>query len=108
MKSYLKVDPIFRNGYKDKARQEAIHNIPCSLCILLNEKQTTRTTMHHRHGHGAGKKTSDMLAISLCDSHHQSGPKAFHKLNRESWEKEFNTTQEDLLEITNKLLEYHE
>lgn len=104
----LKPDPIYRNGYKDPKRMKAIHNIPCSLCILINEKQTTPTTAHHKHGYGAGRKTSDMLAISLCDSHHQNGSKAFHKLNRKKWEEEFNTTQEDLLEITNKLLEYYE
>jgi len=106
MINYLKPDPKYRRGYKDKARAEVIHKIPCSLCYLKGWKQTTRTTMHHQHGYGAGGKTSDLLAISLCDNCHQKGDKAFHKLNRVKWEEEFNTTQEDLLRITNKLLEY--
>tara|TARA_R110000796_G_scaffold186927_1_gene303872 strand:+ start:562 stop:885 length:324 start_codon:yes stop_codon:yes gene_type:complete len=102
--NYLKVEPEFRNGYKDKERMKVIHSIPCSLCIFLDETQRTVTTAHHRHGYGAGKKTSDLLAISLCDDHHQKGPKAFHKLNRIPWEEEFGTDQIELLEITNELL----
>jgi hypothetical protein len=105
MKSFLKVAPEFRNGFKDPKRLAAIHEICCSLCYLKGWKQTSRTAAHHQHGYGMGKKTSDRLAISLCDNCHQKGEFAFHKIGRVAWEEKFDTTQEDLLEITNKLLE---
>lgn len=104
----LKPPKEFRNGYKDPKRINDLHNIKCSLCYKLGRTQTTRTTAHHKHGEGLGLKTSDLLAISLCDEHHQNGDKAFHHLGRRAWEKEFNTTQEELLEITNELLENNE
>lgn len=102
----LKVDPKYRNGYKDKARMKAIHQIECSLCRLKNVKQASKTTAHHLHGGGMGKKASDLLCMSLCDNHHQKGPNAFHKIGRVAFEELFDCTQEDLIEITNKLLEY--
>ena len=105
MVNFLKPDPKFRRGYKDPKRMAAIQNIECSLCYHLGEKQTTRTMAHHRHGYGAGKKESDLLTMSLCEFHHQEGPDAFHKLSRVAWEKKFGVTQEELIEITNKLLD---
>jgi hypothetical protein len=105
MKSYLKPDISLRNGYKDKARLSAIHNLPCSLCFLKGWEQKTRTTVHHKHGGGSGKKKSDLLTMSLCDEHHQHGDFAFHVLNEKGFEKYYNCTQDDLIEITNKMLE---
>lgn len=106
MKSFLKPEPHLRNGYKDPKRLAAIHELPCSLCYLKGRKQTSRTAAHHLHGNGMGKKASDLLTMSLCDNCHQNGEFAFHKIGRVAWEEKFNTSQEDLIEITNKLLEY--
>jgi len=106
MKSFLKPEPHLRNGYKDHIRLAAIHNLPCSLCYLKGWTQTSRTAAHHLHGEGMGKKTSDRLAMSLCDFCHQNGEFAFHKIGRVAWEEKFNVTQQDLIEITNKLLEH--
>jgi hypothetical protein len=102
----LKQDPKYRNGYKDKARLAAIHNLPCSLSYLKGWKQTTITEAHHLHGGGMGKKSSDLLTMSLAREHHTSGKNAFHKIGRVAFEELHNCTQEDLIEITNKLLEY--
>ena len=99
----MKPDPIYRNGYKDKQRMEDMHNIPCSLCYLKGWTQATRTTVHHKTGMGLGKKASDVLSLSLCDSHHQKGPDAFHHIGKAAWEKKF-IDQDSLIELTNKLL----
>jgi hypothetical protein len=101
----LKPDPKYRRGFKDPERMAAIHNIPCSLCYTKGWTQATRTTAHHRHGYGAGKKESDLLTMSLCETHHQSGRGAFHNLNREDFEELYNVTQDELIEITDELLE---
>jgi len=101
----LKPDPSLRRGFKDPKRMAAIQNIPCSLCYHKGWQQKTRTMAHHRHGYGAGKKESDLLALSLCEFHHQTGPDAFHKLNRVAWEEKFGVTQDFLIELTNKILD---
>lgn len=93
-----------RNGYKDKQRISAIHSIPCALCEHLGEKQTTRTTAHHKIGMGLGKKASDILSMSLCESHHQTGPYAIHHIGRVAWEKHFGVTQDELIEMTTEML----
>lgn len=36
---------------------------------------------------------------------HQKGTFAFHKIGRIAWEEKFDTCQEDLIELTNKMLE---
>lgn len=93
-----------RNGYKDKQRMSDIHMIPCSLCFLKGWTQKTRTTAHHKVGMGLGKKASDLLSMSLCESHHQTGQDAFHHIGRPAFEKKFNVTQEDLILLTDKML----
>jgi hypothetical protein len=104
-KDWLKPPIELRNGYKDKVRLAAIHNLPCSLCFLKGWKQKTRTTAHHKHGGGLGKKSSDLLAMALCDNCHQKGKFAFHKIGRITWEEKFDVDQDMLIEITNKMLE---
>lgn len=106
MVNLLKPPPELRNGYKDKERMVKIHDLPCSLCLHLGIKQKTRTTAHHKHGEGMGKKVSDLLSMSLCDEHHQNGEFAFHKIGRVAWEDKFGIDQDFLIEVTNKMLEY--
>ena len=95
-----------RNGYKDKKRMAKIHDLPCSLCLHLGIEQKTRTTAHHKHGEGMGKKVSDLLSMSLCDEHHQNGEFVFHEIGRVAWEEKFGIDQDFLIEVTNKMLEY--
>ena len=94
----------YRNGYKNKQRLSDIHQIPCSLCYKLGRQQTTRTTAHHKIGLGLGLKASDEICMSLCDLHHQKGQDAIHHIGRARFEKKF-CSQDELIEITNKLLE---
>jgi len=105
MINLMKPPPELRRGFKDPKRMEAIHNIPCSLCYLKGWTQKTITTAHHKHGEGMGLKVSDLLTCSLCASHHQTGQDAFHHIGRVAFEKKFNTTQDDLILLTNKLLD---
>jgi hypothetical protein len=104
-KSLLKPEPQFRNGYKDKKRLADIHQLPCSLCFLHGLKQTTKTIAHHKMGGGMGKKASDLLTMSLCEIHHTRGQEAIHHIGRLAWQEWFGTTEDDLIEITNKMLE---
>jgi hypothetical protein len=106
MKSYLKPPKELRNGYKDKARMSAIHNLPCSLCYLKGWKQTSKTIAHHKIGLGMGKKASDLLTMSLSEEFHTKGEFAIHHIGRVAFEEKFNCTEDDLIEITNKMLEY--
>ena len=101
----LKPDPEFRNGYKDKARMSAIHDLPCSLCYLKGWTQKTRTAAHHKIGLGIGKKASDKLSMALCDSHHQHGQDAIHHIGVPAFEKKFDVSQDDLILLTDRMLE---
>jgi hypothetical protein len=94
-----------RNGYKDKKRLAAIHNLPCSLSFLKGIKQTTRTIAHHKMGLGMGKKASDLLTMSLSEEFHTKGKYAIHHIGRVAFEEHFGCTEDDLIEITNKMLE---
>lgn len=104
--NYLKAPKELRNGYKDPKHLARVGQLCCSLCFFLGEKQKTRTTVHHFHGRGMGKKASDRRVISLCDAHHQSGEFAFHHIGRVAFEEKFGIDQEGLIEITNKMLSY--
>lgn len=104
--NYLKPEKKYRNGYKDPKHLARVGNLPCSLCYFLGQKQKTRTTVHHYHGGGMGKKASDLKVMSLCDDHHQKGEFAFHHIGRVAFEEKFGIDQEGLIKITNKMLEY--
>mgnify|MGYP003646861786 CR=1 FL=1 len=104
-KNWLKPPIELRNGYKDKARLAAIHKQPCSLCFVKNLGYTTLDiTAHHKHGGGMGKKSSDLLTMSLCVSHHLFGKGAFHEIGRRAWEKKWKVKQYFLIHITNRFI----
>jgi len=95
----------FRNGYKDKARMAAIHELPCLACKRVKATQVAPTEAHHLIGYGIGKKASDLFTIPLCSFHHARGNRwsAIHETPIKQWESVFGT-QEELLEETNDLL----
>ena len=101
----MKPPPEERNGYKDKERLAAIHQLPCVACAWIGQEQTTRTEAHHLIGYGLGKKASDLKTIPLCSKHHARGNmgEAIHETPLNQWESVFGS-QEELLEITNELL----
>ena len=101
----LKPDPKYRNGYKDPKRLKAIHNLPCVVCFSNNVKQSARTIAHHKIGMGLGKKASDLLTMALCENCHTKGANAIHAIPLNQWEKMF-FTQDECIELTNKMLSY--
>jgi len=100
----LKPDQKLRNGYKDKLHLQRVANLPCVLCFFIGEKQITKTTVHHFHGGGIGKKSSDLRTMALCENHHQKGSFAFHKIGRIAFEEKFGIDQNGLIELTNRML----
>lgn len=112
----LKQNKELRNGYKDPKRMEAIHDLPCLACKLKGIEQRYPTEAHHKIGMGLGLKASDLLSMPLCDLHHSArfireedahliNTWAIHKSILKNWEKQWGT-QDELIEITNKMLSY--
>jgi hypothetical protein len=103
MKTLPKPDPEYRNGYKDKKRLTALHNLPCVNCQSKGVRQRTKTIAHHRIGLGLGLKASDLLTCSICEDCH-TGKNGIHNTPLWKWEEE-NNSQDRLIELTNETLE---
>jgi hypothetical protein len=101
----LKPDLEYRNGYKDPKRLADIHDLRCTLCLYLKEPQRSPTQAHHKIGMGLGKKASDTLSMALCYNHHQGGNDAIHHIGTKAFERKFNVTQDDLIMLTDRMLE---
>ncbi len=112
MRTFFKLPPEFRNGYKDRKRIAALSQMNCIICSDFEKaKKPGRKEVHHFIGCGIGKKASDLLTLPLCFFHHQGNkdeadPKkaelSIHGLT-ERFEKRFGT-QLELLKIVNKKL----
>ena len=52
--------------------------LPCVLCAMLGQVQTTPTNLHHlREGQGMSQRASNFLICALCSECHQ-GALGFH------------------------------
>lgn len=69
-----------RNGTAAGRRHMGlIAAMPCVLCELLGEPQTSKTDVHHiRDGAGAGQRNSDFLTVSLCHETCHQGQQGIH------------------------------
>lgn len=57
---------------KDPKHLEYIRSLPCCVCQAFYEVQLSPTAAHHTiHDRFSTGKTSDSLAIPLCEGHHQ-------------------------------------
>ncbi len=101
---FLKKAKEFRNGYKDKERLRKIHELPCVVCYANKQYQASKTIAHHKIGGGLGLKVSDLLTMAICENHHTKGPEAIHNMVLSEWEEKY-FTQDDLIEMTNKMIE---
>lgn len=105
MKTFFKIPPEYRNGYKDPKRLKAIHEIGCVLSKALGKPQTSKTLAHHKIGLGIGKKASDRLTMALCDDFHNNyNPESIHVMPLKKWEKKY-LSQDTLIFMTDKALE---
>jgi hypothetical protein len=85
-----------------------VRNLPCCVCAGYGEVQMSPTTAHHPiHGRYSGAKRPDIMAIPLCDGHHQGtfdrSKTAIHR-GKETWAKlygpdtDYIATTQDALE----------
>lgn len=103
MKSFLKAELQFRNGFKDPKRLKQIHDLPCLVCEARGIDQISKTIAHHKIGNGLGLKASDRLTMAICENHHNKSSDGIHNSILGEWE-EKNFTQEKLIKMTDKRL----
>jgi len=70
MVSLLKPEKELQRGYKNSKRLSFVAQYDCMACEMKEERQTTRTIVHHLAGIGGGKKASDLLTFAICEMHH--------------------------------------
>ena len=83
----------------EKERYRKIADLGCILCYIQGN-QGTFCEIHHIRRAGQ-RKTAP--TIGLCPIHHRFHL-GIHHLGRRAWESTHSTTEEALLELTNRLL----
>ena len=49
-----------------------VRALPCCICQAFGERQTSATAAHHPiHGRYGARKVPDIMALPLCEGHHQ-------------------------------------
>lgn len=84
----------------EKEHYAKVANIGCSLCRYLGYGESPPELHHIRR---AGKR-SNAPVIPLCPEHHR-GNTGIHGMGRKAFEREYKVTEEQLLELTEKLIE---
>jgi hypothetical protein len=83
----------------------AVAELGCIACIVMDIIDSPAEIHHVRFKAGASQRSSHMDVIGLCPPHHNrpfTHGVAIHA-GQETWEKKYGT-EEELLELTNKLL----
>lgn len=88
----------------DKLRYQKLSELGCIICKLF-ENTFSPCEIHHINGRtGNGNQET----LGLCHFHHREGSNCDEYVSRHPWLTEFEQrykTEEELLEITNKLIE---
>lgn len=84
----------------EKEKYAKIARLGCILCLHLGNRGTPCEIHHIRR---FGGKRANAPVIGLCIEHHR-GNTGVHGLGAKGFEKHYQIGQEDLLEITEKLL----
>jgi hypothetical protein len=84
----------------EKLHYAKVANLGCSLCRYLGYGESPPELHHIRR---AGKR-SNAPVIPLCPEHHR-GNTGIHGMGRKAFEREYKVTEEQLLELTEKLIE---
>jgi hypothetical protein len=83
----------------EKEHYAKVANLGCSLCRYLGYGESPPELHHIRR---AGKR-SNAPVIPLCPEHHR-GNTGIHGMGRKAFEREYKVTEEQLLELTEKLI----
>lgn len=81
-----------------------VADLGCALCRHLGYGATPAEVHHPRHGTGMGKRAAHTDAIPLCYLHHR-GNEGIHGMGRKAFERHYQITEQELLEITRKELD---
>ena len=84
----------------EKEKYAKIARLGCILCLHLGNRGTPCEIHHIRR---FGGKRANAPVIGLCIEHHR-GNTGVHGLGAKGFEKHYQIGQEDLLEMTEKLL----
>jgi len=69
-RNYTPSKPVRDAGYL-----RFIRSLPCACCGSRRGIESA-----HQGPRGLGQRSSDLSAIPLCQEHHRTGPKAYHRL----------------------------
>lgn len=82
----------------ERAHLGRVKSLPCVLCELLGQQQSTPTEAHHiREGEGMAQRSSDWLTAALCSECHR-GPLGIH--GDQTFLKVCKVSELDLLALT--------
>ena len=82
----------------EKQWKSKLADMACLICErIYGQHPGGNVTLHHLRTGGWGKGDFTTL-IPLCHNHHQ-GAEGIHTLGTKAWERAFNVSQKDLLEI---------
>lgn len=82
----------------EQKHKAALADMACLICErIYGQHPGGNVTLHHLRTGGWGKPGWDSL-IPLCHNHHQ-GPEGIHTMGTKAWERAFNVSQKDLLDI---------
>lgn len=94
---------------KSKTKAEKLHlervaSLGCIVCKNLGHSDTPAEIHHIRAGRGTGQRADNYHVIPLCHSHHRTGGHgvAVHA-GRQTWENNFGTETELLVQVMYEL-----
>jgi len=84
----------------EKQHYDKVARLGCILCYTQGNEGTPAELHHIRR---TGKRSSAPI-IPLCPYHHRGANTSIHGMGRKRFELEYQTTEENLLEQTKRLL----
>mgnify|MGYP003341301345 FL=1 len=81
----------------------ALADLGCVLCWRLGYRGTPAEIHHLRTGMGLGQRNDDDHAIPLSLEHHR-GQTGLHGMGRKAFERHYNVTELELLDLAQELL----
>jgi len=89
---------------KDKEYLSKVADIGCIICYRLGYSNTAAEIHHLRGlGLGMGVRNSNDNVIPLCPEHHR-GNTGYHGMGRKAFERQYETTEQQLLEQVKEML----